>query len=263
MRLASDLAHPVNVLQHRSSLPPLDDVGRHVVETLARGEVAMVPIDDLRLPSTAAMEIAGQRILGDIEAELRREGRSGGLPSIRTATSVPELRTWAHEPSLLAIAQHYIGLPVAFQGVHARLEQANDSPVTTELWHRDVEDRRMLKCFVHLDEVTVDHGPFEFVRDMDLSKATLRRVRAAVRAANRRGAVGLDDTEMSELVGRAAWRSSPVPARTVVFADPTALYHHGRRRTLNRPALFFVYTSAFPRRPHDCRQYWDDRFPAA
>jgi len=73
----------------------------------------------------------------------------------------------------------------------------------------------------------------------------------------------MTDDEMAELVPRAAWRSAPVPARSVVFADPTSLYHHGSPRTVARPALFFAYTSAIPLHPEFCEQYWDDRYPPA
>lgn len=174
LRLVTDLVHPANVRRHRGGLLPLDDVGRHVVETLARGDIAMVQLDRLGLASTAGMERAGRSVLEELEEEHRRDHRTGGMPRIRTATGVAAIRAWATESSLLAIAQHHIQLPVALQGVHARLEQANDVPRTTELWHRDVEDRRMLKCFVHLSEVTAEHGPFEYLRDADVSLATIR-----------------------------------------------------------------------------------------
>lgn len=178
LRLVTDVLHPANVRRHRGALPPLDDVGREVVATLARGDIATVHLDDLGLASTRDMERAGRNVLAELEEEHRRDLGTEGVPRIRTATRSAALRAWATESSLVAIAQHHIELPIVFQGVHARLEQANAVPRTTELWHRDVEDRRMLKCFVHFSEVTNDHGPFEYLRDADVTPATIRRIAA-------------------------------------------------------------------------------------
>jgi len=189
-RVFTDAAHQVNVRHQRRSLLPLDEIGREIVDVLGRGDVAVVPLDRLGLTSSPAMERAGSAILADLVEEQRRDPIVAGLPRIRTATAVAELRAWATEPALLAIAQHHVGLPVTFQGVHARLERPNATQATSELWHRDREDRRMMKCFVHFDGVTADHGPFEYVLDRDLTPAVLRRIRAGVRAANRRGVMG-------------------------------------------------------------------------
>ena len=261
-RVLQDGAYRVDRAHQAAFLPALDETGRRIVDQLRAGDTAVVPIDELGLASTAAMEAAGGAVLDSMAEELRDVGPSGE-PLIRMSSDVAALRAWATERALLAIAGAYIGVPASFQGVHARIERVNPAQVTSEHWHRDLEDRRMLKCFYFPEAVTLDHGPFEYVRDGELGRAGLRTVRHEVKVAERQGRMGLTDAEMARHVPPSRWRTAELAPRSLVFADPTASYHHGRLRTAARPALFFVYTSAFPRHPEHCQQYWNDRYPAA
>lgn len=54
-----------------------------------------------------------------------------------------------------------------------------------------------------------------------------------------------------------AGRSCPGSAGTVIFVDTQSVYHHGTLRTVERSALFFVYTAKNPKRPDLCMQYSD------
>ncbi len=37
-----------------------------------------------------------------------------------------------------------------------------NSPVKSQLWHRDTEDHHTIKCFIYLNDVTEENGPFKF-----------------------------------------------------------------------------------------------------
>jgi hypothetical protein len=262
-RLLLDSTYRVERFHQGRYLPPLTDVGRSVVDVLARGEIVVMPVDELDLASTPPMEAAAVEILSAIEDDMRAGEGITGEPLIRMSTNVPELRAWATERAMMAIAGNYIGVPATFQGVHARIERVNPAQLTSEQWHRDLEDRRMLKCFYFPEEVTLEHGPFEYLPDSAVDARTLKAIRHATKEANARGQMGLTDDELARLVDRSLWRTSEIPARSVVFADPIAFYHHGRLRSRPRKSLFFVYTSAFPRHPEYCAQYWNDRYPPA
>jgi hypothetical protein len=260
-----DLAYRIERRHQAGAERPLDPLGERIVADLRDGHAAVVPLDELDLASTAAMECTAEDLLERL-AEEEPGLDTNGLPPaqlIWMASQVPELRAWATEPRLTAIVQRYLEVPPALQGVHARVELVNEGQVVTELWHRDIEDRRMLKCFVFPDEVTLAHGPFEYLPDACIDRRTRRDVRRAIQRAGGTGAMGLTDPEMAALVGDAGWQALTVPARSAVFVDPTACFHHSRPRTQQRRAMFFVWTSAYPLRPEYCTQYWDDRFPPA
>jgi len=261
--LVLDTAYRVDRFHQGRYLPPLDGLGRRVLDVLQGGDIAVRPLDEFKLASTPAMESAAESIFAAMGKDLEDGSGTSGEPIIRMSSDVPELRAWATERRLMAIVGNYLGVPGTFQGVHARIERMNAEQVTSEQWHRDLEDRRMLKIFYFPETVTIEHGPYEYVRDSDLGPDGLKVMRRAAKDALRRNQMGLTDHEMAEHVDRKLWRTSEVPARSLVFADPTAAYHHGRLRTLPRPSLFFVYTSAFPRHPEYCKQYWNDRYPPA
>ncbi|QFS52548.1 hypothetical protein [Nostoc sphaeroides] len=75
-----------------------------------------------------------------------------------------------------------------------------------------------------------------------------------------KGLVGLNDQEIAEIVPSSLWKSCPGKAGTVVFADPKAIFHHGKSRQQTRSTLFFVYTAQNPLRPDCCNQYSDRTF---
>ncbi len=132
--------------------------------------------------------------------------------------------------------------------------------MTTELWHLDAEDRRMVKIIIYLNDVSQDNGPFEYIPKSDVSRLMELRIRSKIVPKTAKGIVGLNDAEIEEFIPRSLWKSCPGSAGTVVFADPKAIFHHGKSRKQSRSTLFFVYTSNNPLRPDCCTQYSDQTF---
>ncbi|MBD0342650.1 MAG: hypothetical protein ICV61_17765 [Microcoleus sp. Co-bin12] len=182
-------------------------------------------------------------------------------------TDLPKFSDWGNESSLLRIAENYIGLPIAFQGIHLRRDFANRKPVTTEFWHQDLEDRRMLKAILYLTDVDEEHGPFEYIPKSAISPLLAFRIRLQTllkllqaRIFNTKDVIGLSDREIEKIVPRSKWKTCLGKAGTVVFVDPVAIFHHGKSRKLGLSTLFFVYTSQHPLRPDCCTQYSDQTF---
>lgn len=261
VRFPADVAHRRRTAAHRKELGPPAEADRRLLEALEAEGCAVSDLDTLALPSAAAMLAGADRLLAVMEEILPRtargEHRPLRAPQIFTATDLPEFQAFGAEPRLLAIAERYLGSAVTFQGVHVRRDFANDEPVTTELWHKDLEDRRMLKVIVYLRDVTDAEGPFEYARKSAMSPASTARVHWLT-AKNQ--SMGVTDAQMAEIVPRSEWRQCTGPRGATVLMDPVAMFHHGRPRTEDRSAAFFVYTSASPLRPELCRQYRDDTF---
>ena len=184
--------------------------------------------------------------------------KNPAYPQIFTVTDLPQFYGWGCQPRLLNIIETYIGLPGQFQGVHLRRDFANESPVTTELWHRDLEDHCMVKIFVYLTDATDEYGPLGYIPKSKVSYWMGRRIQKFIARFPDR--LGLTDDEMARLIPRSQWQRCAVPAEAVVFADPIAVFHHGKPRQQERAALFFVCTSAKPLHPEHVTQYHDDSF---
>lgn len=270
-RLVSNLNHYHQKIRHSNHLPPLSEQGAAIVAACRREGVAVTSLEALGLPSTDTLLSAAAKLLPEMEVARAAEQKEGwqlgtadrpAYPQIFTVTDLPEFTQWATEPQLLNIIENYIGVPIAFQGIHLRRDFANETPVTTELWHRDKEDRRLIKIFLYLTDVKEENGPFEYVpaNKMSSLKGWLAQLGVSLRRIKNPVEFGIKDSEMALVVPRSQWKNCAGPAGTVIFADAAKIFHHGKTRKEGRFALFFVYTAKEPLRPQDCSQYHDLTF---
>ncbi len=264
--LKAELHYWLETGHHSRHLSPLPREDQQIVEELKQEGVAITSLETLGLESTPVAIAAAEHYLQEMKAMLAKQTaqpnfgtiQNPAFPHIFTVRSVPEFDQWGREPRLLKLVEAYIGVPVAFQGVHLRRDFANENPVTTELWHKDSEDRRMVKIFVYLSDATEEYGPLEYIPRRLVSPWLKRRIQKTIHRLD--GRLGLTNGEMAQFVPESRWKSCSVPAGSVVFADPVAIFHHGKARQQERSALFFVYTAAQPLRPECVTQYWDDTF---
>ncbi|MBW4472472.1 MAG: hypothetical protein KME45_19180 [Stenomitos rutilans HA7619-LM2] len=266
-RLLSEIKYMGALRQHAKKLPALTAQDRLIAEACRQEGAFVTSLEGLGLPFTTPMLEEAEKLLVKMQADLasRTDLSTWGTtenpayPQIFTVTDLPAFSQWAQNQRLLNIIESYIGLPVAFQGVHLRRDFANEHPVTTEFWHRDLEDRRVIKLFVYLSDVAIETGPYEYIPRSKTPAAIVRRIQAsfAKRIETNPYDMGITDEEMAAIVPRADWHTCVGAAGTVLFSDPVAVFHHGKSRTQGRSALFFVYTAQDPLRPQDCKQYSD------
>ncbi|MGB8404325.1 MAG: hypothetical protein WCE30_09700 [Mycobacterium sp.] len=155
----------------------------------------------------------------------------------------PALFTWGLSEQNLDIAERYIGLPVRYLGMEVKVEHAR--PVSefhsARNWHIDIEDRRMLKVIVYLNDVDEHVGPFEYI------PATVGDT-ARTRIHWRPGFTFLGDREFAEIVPPTNWKSVIGPATTAIYVDTSRLLHRIREpRSRARYSVTYVYTSNRPR----------------
>ncbi len=266
-RLLAEIKYMVALRQHAKQLPALTAQDRLIVEACRAAGAFVTSLEVLELPLTAPMLEDAEKLLVEMQADLASRtdmttwgtGENPAYPQIFTVTDLPAFSHWAQNQRLLNIIENHIGLPVAFQGVHLRRDFANERPVTTELWHRDLEDRRVIKLFVYLSDVATETGPYEYIPRSNVTSAIARQIKAsfAKRVVSNPYDMGITDDEMAAIVPRSDWRTCEGAAGTVLFSDPIAVFHHGKSRTQGRSALFFVYTAQDPLRPQACKQYHD------
>ncbi|NWF61681.1 MAG: phytanoyl-CoA dioxygenase family protein [Fischerella sp.] len=257
--LNSEIDYKFALWKHTKNLPAIAERDRVIVDALKREGVYVTTLADLGLDSTTNLLNAARNQLSTMAA-VQNSQIAQRLPQIYTVTDLPEFFTWGSEQKLLNIVENYIGLPVAFQGVHLRKDFPNENQFGTLLWHKDSEDRRMVKVIIYLTDVEEKHGPFEYVPLSLTPLHSLNYYRIYYKLWQS-GYLGINDEQLQEIIPKSAWKSCPGPAGTVIFADPKTALHHGTLRTEERSALFFVYTANPPKRPELCTQYWDDTFP--
>ncbi|SRR5579883_1151810 len=256
--LKAELDYRRAIANHAKSLPELEQRDRRILNQLKTEGVCVTSLENLGLNSTSNLLKVAKSQLSRMEPP-KNSHTGQRLPQIYTMTELPEYSTWATETRLMNIIENYIGLPVAFHGVHLRKDFPNENQFGTLLWHKDAEDRRIIKIFVYLSDVEEHHGPFEYVPLSLTSRYNLNYYRIQYELW-RSGYLGFTDETLNKIVPKSAWKSCPGPAGTVIFVDTKCVLHHGTLRTEERSALFFVYTANPPKRPELCTQYWDDTF---
>lgn len=234
---------------HRPSLPRLDGIDLAIVEGLERDGVFVTSLDALGLSGSAEMLRAGQKVAGDCTQSARRDASAGRAFICAPASATidnPEIFHWGLNERLLDIAEAYIGLPAAYDGMALIYTVADGNELGTRKWHRDREDRKMIKIAVYCTDVTDRGGPFELISRGDTSQGVDDRYAFEL---------GTEEV-LSKRLGADYARdivSCTGPAGTVIFADTARFFHRGApAHDKDRAALFYCYFANRTRHPYFC-----------
>jgi hypothetical protein len=162
--------------------PALDESQKRVVEQLRTNGYATLPFSDL-VPDPAIwheLEADAARFVAETEAGLARE-REGGESSLKRRVGKeflvrkyawgvqlglddPWLRLGLNT-RLLDVANVYLGMwsKLEYVDVWYTLPAAAEERRSSQRWHRDFNDRHLLKAFLYLVDVDEETGPFEYV----------------------------------------------------------------------------------------------------
>ncbi|NEU79152.1 phytanoyl-CoA dioxygenase [Nostoc sp. UIC 10630] len=259
--LSSDFEYYLARWKHSKNLPALAGSDRNILNALKKDGVCVTTLADLGLNSTSELLKAAYHQLSQMENP-NNDHLDERLPQIYTVTGLPEFYAWGLEKRLLSIIENYIGLPIAFHGVHLRKDFKSKHQFGTLLWHSDAEDRRIIKIFIYLNDVEQKTGPFEYIPRSLTSLFSWNYFRLYYKLW-KSGYMGINDEQVKPVIPKSAWKSCPGPAGTVIIVDTKNALHHGTVRTEDRSTLFFCYTANPPERPDLCTQYWDDTYPRA
>jgi len=215
---------------HASALPDLTGLDARICDGLRRDGIFVTSLEALGMPGSREMFEVARRMAADYAPEAHRRASAGEKYLMFPGAQVmmrPVLFTWGLADRLLDIAESYLGLPPAYDGMALVYSVADGKDEATRRWHRDREDRRMVRIAIYLNDVDADGGPFELDR----------RGRETLKA---------DDPE--------AVRSCLGLAGTVIFADTARCLHRGRPATRDRMAIFYSYFSRRPRNSFYCER---------
>jgi hypothetical protein len=177
------LANRASRRRYAEAAPQLDDVQQAVVARLREDGYATLPLSELLADPAVRqdLEASAAQFVEETEAELSRE-QAGGESSLRRRAGKefvvrkyawgvqlgladPWLRLGA-SPRLLDVANAYLGMWSKLEYVdvwYTPPAGGEDERRSSQRWHRDFNDRRLLKAFVYLVDVDEDTGPFEYV----------------------------------------------------------------------------------------------------
>jgi hypothetical protein len=239
LRLLSDRRHQQRLREFEPRLPSLKPDHEALVTAVREHGAAVSTLDALRLPGSDRMRDGASALAAVVRERFRNDAETVGLPR-GAVHERPDVWQWGLNEALLDVVERYLGLPARYLGATVRCERATGHAVGVRQWHRDVEDRRMLKILVWLNDVDADGGPFEYVHRRHTERLTtsLRYVSGFV-----------SDEAVERLVPRDRWQQATGPTWTCVLADPANVFHRAMPPVLrDRYSLTFSYTTRWPRR---------------
>ena len=168
-----------------SQQPALDDVQRRIVETLDRDGYIVLPFTDLfdEDLTTAVLE-QGAAFVDETGSALAAEASGGSASGLRRRAGKEfVVRAYSFEgvtldtsrnPWLRACLSHrLLDVANAYLRMWAKLsyvdmwytapQPAGSERAASQLWHRDFDDKHLLKAFLYLVDVDETTGPFEYV----------------------------------------------------------------------------------------------------
>jgi hypothetical protein len=162
--------------------PTLDGVQQAALDRLRAEGYATLPFSDL-VPDTGVwqeLEADAQRFVAETQAGLEQEREGGDSALRRRAGKEFLVRKYSWGVSLglddpwlrLGVNPRVLELANAYLGMWSKLEYVDvwytppagdDERRASQRWHRDFNDRHLLKAFLYLVDVDESTGPFEYV----------------------------------------------------------------------------------------------------
>ena len=164
--------------------PTLDETQQRIVDRLDTEGYAVVPFAELFADPAvwSEVEAAASRFVTETEQGLAAEGEGGESALKRRQGKEFVVRKYAYGVQLglgdpwlrLGVNRRLLDVANGYLGMWSKLEYVDvwyTPPVTqsegerrsSQRWHRDFNDRHLLKAFVYLVDVNEDTGPFEYV----------------------------------------------------------------------------------------------------
>lgn len=141
---------------------------------------------------------------------------------------------YALQPDVLNIVSGYFGeVPyLAYVQLIISYGTENNSWQSSQLWHLDYDDSKMIKLWTYLTDVTdLDYGPF-----------TLLPAKPSSRVTNTFFPGRVSDEQVERQAGTENFKRIMGPKNTSFYVDTYRCYHQGSRLALNNIRIGYVAT---------------------
>jgi hypothetical protein len=266
------LANAAARRRHARAAPALDEMQRRIVEELRADGYALLSFTDL-FPDPgvwSALDASARAFIASTEEGLARETATGEVAPELSRRPGKEfvIRRYPYGVELgledpwlrLAADRRMLDIANAYHGFWSKLEYVDlwyTPPVPEETprrvsqnWHRDYNDRHLLKAFIYLVDVDEGTGPFEFIPGTEPGAAhgDLWPWRPAGQAYP-----PLDEFE-AQTAGLPV-RTFTGPKGTMLFCNTAGLHRGGFATGRARVLATFTYDSAAALKALSVRNY--------
>jgi hypothetical protein len=217
----------------RSLAADIDPLDCHDVKTLTeQGYLRITPPRDLLaelLPAARQKLEAAQSL-----PQYRSKAFFSQLLSSTDLDLSGVFLRFALDERILRTTARYFGVAPFLESVDLLYSKpVGGSPSASQQWHRDRTDRRIIKVFVYITDVTPRHGPLSLLPRAESSRVPEYHYHY------------LSDETMAKYVPLAKTVALTGEAGTTIMIDSETCYHLGSRCEEPRLAYVAYYTSGF------------------
>ncbi|GBE90357.1 phytanoyl-CoA dioxygenase [Nostoc cycadae] len=232
----NDIAYQMAINKHKTNLPIISKDDLELVEKINHEGVAITSLDNLGITSNPQLLQTAQALTSQIQLEINSDDNQYVIhASSQQIMAYPTIFLWGLEQRLLNIIEHYIGLPVAYHGTYFRRDLANQLEKGSRLWHLDPEDRKVLKIIVYVNDVSENHGPFQYI-PLSLTSNIVQYLKYNYGY--------IPNETMQKVISPDNYKSCIGSSGTVIFAGTGSIFHRGKApENSDRFTIFFDYTS--------------------
>ena len=233
---------------NRHQLPRLLGRSREIVSKLRREGFYVAPLSEFGLDGNDQLLGNLNHLAGRLEAEPPPEPDKVFTVHATDPQLLefPFIYQFGIQSGLMDLIEAYFGMTMAYHGPYVRRDFRRRSIRRSRLWHRDLEDHRMIKLVVLVREVNESNGPLEILpAQASRSIARQHRYRCG----------WIQNRKLTQAIERASPHVITGAPGTAVLVDPSRVFHRGRpiAGEEDRYTVFYDYTTASPRRPYYCK----------
>jgi hypothetical protein len=259
-------------LEYQRTRSPMSNRNERLLRDLVRNGILTTSIAAL-LNNTclfeeleAAVQAKEAELVGEIQKTRANMVSSDGIKSyfLPLLGSQPILdpnnifARFALHPHILNLVNGYFGMltKLRYYNVwHNVVSQ--DSPRESQLWHRDPEDRAVLKVFVYLTDVDANCGPLSYAPGTHMYGNIKKAAPFTLYNEGNAYVQRSDDEQIAAIIPKSKWITATVPKGTIVVVDTRGYHKGGYVREGDR----ILYTCAFTSKGSVFRETWKRQNP--
>lgn len=123
-------------------------------------------------------KIGEQKILDEIEKKHQSTLKSSYKIRVTSLFNDDDLVNFANDEFIIANINQYFGFKPYLREVSVVVDYKNelsDIPIHTQNFHRDPDDVKLTKIFFYLNDVSINNGPFQFIKTSHLKPWVLEK----------------------------------------------------------------------------------------
>lgn len=232
--------------------PILNDTEKKIISAFRKDGIAITHLDELfpQQNFLSVLEIYTRKLASCADTRTSKEFLRNLFETVPEVDFSNPFLLFALEERILNIVNSYMDLcaKLYYLTLNITIPVVKGSlPVQSQQWHRDPEDKKLVKVFLYLNNVDEEAGPFIYVPGSQYGG----KFGSLFPQQPPRGSSYINDKRLEQFIPKEYILKCTGRAGTIIFCDTAGLHKGGYARAKERfmfTAGFCTSASAWPKR---------------